>query len=270
MDIALGLVGLVALLLLLVWVGLQIRPAPFAPFPQISRTPQVRPLPQGLPPPVARFYQQIYGDEIPVITSAVITGHADVRPVGPVTIPARFRITHLAGQGYRHYFEAGLYGLPMIRVDERYLDGRARGITPFGIDEGERIDQAANLGLWAETIWIPAVFLTDPRVEWRAVNDHTALLTIPFGNSRDQFLVRFSPETGLVEWFESMRYQKQASATKILWLNQSLEWKPLNGTLTNTIGSATWMDDGKPWAVFYVEDIRLNVDVEEHIRAQGP
>ncbi len=44
----------------------------------------------------------------------------------------------------------------------------------------------------------------------------------------------------------------------------------LNGQLTNTIGAAIWMDDGKPWAVFTVEDIVFNVDVKEYIRQKGP
>jgi hypothetical protein len=35
-------------------------------------------------------------------------------------------------------------------------------------------------------------------------------------------------------------------------------------------GAAIWMDDGKPWAYFTVEDIVFNVDVREYIRAKGP
>jgi hypothetical protein len=54
------------------------------------------PLPEGLPQPVERYYRVVYGDEIPVITSAVLTGHATLRPFGPVFLPARFRFTHLA------------------------------------------------------------------------------------------------------------------------------------------------------------------------------
>jgi hypothetical protein len=32
------------------------------------------PLPDGLPAPVERFYRQVYGDDVPRIESAVITG----------------------------------------------------------------------------------------------------------------------------------------------------------------------------------------------------
>lgn len=275
-EILAGLGGFLALVILLGWVGLQIRPTSFAPFPQLSGAVQTMPLPPNLPAPVARFYQTVYGNSIPIITSAVITGHAEVRPAGPITFPARFRFTHLTGQGYRHYIEAGLFGLPLMQVDERYLDGHARGITPFGVDEGDRVDQAANLGMWAETLWMPAVFLTDSRVQWQAVDDNTAILVVPFKQGKEHFVVRFNPETGLIDWFESMRYHNQASATRVLWLNAAQEWSKLNGVMTNTVGAAIWMDDSprdglsKPWAVFHVDDIRYNVDVSESIRAKGP
>jgi hypothetical protein len=270
LELLLVFAGGVALLVLAVWVGLQIRPAPFAAFPQSQPPLKTVPLPANLPGPVERFYRAVYGDSIPVIESAVITGRAEVRPAGPIVLPARFRFTHEAGKGYRHYIEAGLYGLPLMQVDERYLDGRALGVTPFGVDEGSKVDQAANLGLWAETLWMPAVYLTDPRVKWEPLDEHSAVLVVPFGQDEDRFIVRFNPETGLIEWFESMRYQNQASPGRVLWLNRALEWGPLNGVPTNLTGSAIWMDDGKPWAVFHVEDIRLNVDVREYIRAKGP
>lgn len=275
-EVAAGLASILALVILLGWIGLQIRPAPFPPSSLPAGTVQTMPLPGNLPSPVARFYRAVYGDTIPVITSAVITGHAEVRPAGPITFPARFRFIHTPGQGYRHYIEAGLFGLPMMQVDERYLDGHALGITPFGVDEGDKVDQAANLGMWAETLWMPSVFLTDARVHWQAVDENTAILVVPFKTGEDHFVVRFNPETGLIDWFESMRYHNQASVTKILWLNAAQEWSKLNGVMTNTVGAAIWMDDSpkdglsKPWAVFHVDDIRYNADVSEYVRAKGP
>jgi transposase InsO family protein len=54
---------------------------------------------------VERFYRVIYGHQIPVIESAVISGRAQMRLFG-ITFPGCFRFTHIAGQDYRHYIEA--------------------------------------------------------------------------------------------------------------------------------------------------------------------
>jgi len=35
-------------------------------------------------------------------------------------------------------------------------------------------------------------------------------------------------------------------------------------------GSATWLDQGKPWAVFTVEELLYNVNVDQYIDARGP
>lgn len=266
------LASILIVLIVLGWLGLQIQPASFAAFPQKSGEIKTMPLPKGLPAPVERFYRKLYGENIPVITSAVVTGRATMRPPGMPTFPARFRFTHDAGKAYRHYFELTWFGLPMIIGNEHFINGKGRLELPFGVEEGDKINQGATLGLWAESLWFPAIYLADARVRWEAIDDETALLVVPSptDNRQERLVVRFDPDTNLVTWFESMRYHNEASTFKVLWLNQVVEWKMLNGQLTNTTGAAIWMDDGKPWAVFNVQDIVFNVGVKEYIRQKGP
>ena len=262
--------GILAALIGLGWAGLQVAPAPFPAVPRPAAPLETMPLPAGLPAPVARFYRMVYGERVPVIASAVISGRGTMRPVAGITFRARFRFIHDAGRNYRHYFETTIFGVPVMKVNEYYVDGKGRMELPWGVEEGEKTDQGANLSLWAEkAATLPATLLTDARVRWEPVDDATALLVVPFGAAEERFVARFDPPTGRLWMLESMRY-KSATGSKTLWINQSSGWAALGGYTLPTVGSATWGDDGKPWLVFTVEDAAYNVEVETSRAASGP
>jgi hypothetical protein len=262
------ILGIIAALGFVFWLGLQIKPTAFATFSQEPPQLKTLPLPEGLPAPVERLYRQVYGDTIPVIETAVISGRATLRIAG-VALPSRFRFTHIAGQGYRHYIESCWFGIPLFKVNETFLEGKGHLELPMGVFEGPKINQAGNLGLWSENVWMPAVLLTDPRVRWEAVDDVTAILVVPFGEEEERFVVRFDSQTGLVEWMESMRYQDEDSPKKILWLNHVLEWEDVDGYFLPARAALIWMNDGTPWAEWQVEDVVYNVDVSTYIRGWG-
>jgi len=270
MRIIIGTLITLAVLVVIGWLGLKIKPRPFDLYP--AQTPELEtvPLPDDLPAPVERFYRTIYSDQIPVIESAVISGRARMRVFG-ITFPGRFRFTHMAGQNYRHYIETTIFGLPIMKVNEYYLDGKSRLELPFGVIENEpKVDQAANLGLWGESVWLPSVLITDPRVRWEPVDDSTALLRVPCGEVEETFVARFDPQTGMLRFLEAMRYKDAADKAKTLWINQVREWRDINGHTILTVGAITWFDEGTPWAVFTVEEIVYNADVSNYIRAAGP
>jgi hypothetical protein len=254
-------------LALLGWLGLRIRPRPFAALAQETPALKTVPLPAGLPAPVERYYRQLYGDQVPVIESAVITGRATMSPVGGLKLPARFRFVHRVGQDYRHYFELTWFGRTIGTGNEHYLDGRSQLALPMGLsDAGPQVDQAANLSLWAEYVWLPAVFITDPRVRWEPVDEQTAQLLVPFSDQLERFVARFDPATGRLRMLEAMRYKDSKSTARTLWLNESQNWDTVSGQQIPTTGAVTWFDQGRPWAVFTVEDIVLNVDVQDLLR----
>lgn len=264
--------GVLGLLLLVGWLGFQVQPTPFPAYPDTRPASiETTALPTELPAPVERFYRVVYGERIPVLTSAVLSGRARVRPAGPMYLPARYRFTHEAGQGYRHYIEVCWFNIPVLRINERYLDGAGLMEIPvIGTASGPQVDSAANQGMWAESWQFPSLLVTDPRVRWEPVDAETAVLVVPSkGAEQQRFVVRFDPETGLPTWTETMRFKDSASTEQTLWMTRFDEWGEVDGVLTMTVGSAIWMDDGSPWATFILEDMRLNVDVSEYVRGRG-
>jgi hypothetical protein len=101
------------------------------------------------------------------------------------------------------------------------------------------------------------------------VDGDTALLFVPFEDRQENFVVRFNPETGLIDRMEAMRFRNPGDKEKILWLPASEKGKTIEGSVLSAVGSATWLDQGRPWAIFTIEDIVYNVDVSEYIRRPG-
>jgi hypothetical protein len=264
-TVILILVILVALFL----VGIHVKPRPFPPFPRSATSIlNTIPLPDGLPEPVERFYQLIYGENIPVIDSAVVSGRLHLR-IMSITFPGRFRFVHETGKGYRHYIETTFLGFPIMKVNEFYLNGKGRLELPIGISEGPEIDQGGNLGMWAESTFFPAIWLTDPRVRWEPLDQDSAVLVVPFREKEERFIVRFDPQTGYLKLMEAMRYKSSGDKHKVLWLAETLKWGSVDGHFLMVEGSATWLDEGKPWAVFTVDDVVYQADVSNYVNAYG-
>jgi hypothetical protein len=256
-----ALIGLGAL-------GLRITPRPL-PEPEVSPgSVDSVAIPDGLPDPVDRFYRTLYGDEVPVVTSAVISGRGTMR-VNGITFPARFRFSHVAGEAYRHYIEVTVFGRPLITVNEWFIDGTARLELPFGVMEGPTVDQGANLALWAEAGWMPSVWVTDPRVAWEPIDATSAAMHVPFGETTETFMVDFDPVTGMLIRMESLRHKGEDEA-KTPWITEVVEWGVLDGSPAAMVTTVTWADEGSPWTTLRTEEVVLNADLTTYIGAEGP
>lgn len=257
-GVALGAAALAALVGL-GWIGLQIEPAPFAPAAESNGDLTYVPIPENLPAPVARYFRTIAGDQLPLVRTAIVSGRARMR-FGPITFPARFRFSYEAGQSYHHDIVLTLFGQPVLRADESYIDGSGRMVLPFGVIENEpKVDMAANLGLWGEAVWLPSILATDPRVRWEAIDATTARLIVPFGDAEDSIDVTFDPQTGLIAGAIAQRYREAQDTEKIGWRLQFDGWQRFNGLLIPSPAGVRWMDQASPWAVFNIEEVFYNV-----------
>lgn len=267
MYIAIVLLGII----LVGWLGFRIQPRPFTPYRQ--RTPEMElvPLPADLSAPVARFFRALYGEQIPIIKTVVIRGRATVR--FGLKMPARFLFVHRAGYDYRHYFEVTWFGLPILKVNESYLDGRSLFELPFGTQDNDAsVNQGANMALWAEASWFPALWATDPRVRWQAIDEQTAVLFVPYEaeGKEENFIVRFDPDTGMFTGMEGMRCREAGQPDKkVLWLTRTVPGPTLPDSPLSASGAVIWLDQGFPWAIFTLEDIVYNVDISDYIRQRG-
>lgn len=267
--VILAIILVLAALVAVLWLGLQVKPAPFPPYPASTPPLATVPLPAGLPAPVERYAHAALGEQIPVIRSAVITGGGKLTFQG-ITFNSRWRFVHDCGSGYRHYIEATIFGRPLFRVNEWFLDGTGRMELPFGlIGEGAKINTAAALGLWSEGVWTPAIYFTDPRVRWEAIDATHARLIVPSGAGEDSFTVTFDAQSGLISQLESLRWRDEKDAQKLRWTNVIVRWQALNGVQVPALAQVIWSDQRAPWFVPAVEEIVYNVDVTDYIRGRG-
>ena len=259
-------IGVLAALWLIGWLGLKV-PAPLFPAlpADAAAQPETIVLPAGLPAPVERFYRTLYGDEIPVIETAVVSGRVGLW-LGPIRFPGRFHFTHEVGRNYRHDIDLTWFGIKVMSVDESFLNGQSRLNLPWplGLTENEpKNNQAANLGLWGESLWFPAIYLTDPRLRWEPLDQDSAILVVPGPEGEERFVMRFDPETGLHTLSEVMRYRDAADTRKILWIPESVEWGKVDGLPVPRVSAITWFDMSFPWATWTTEEMRVNLDVSK-------
>lgn len=256
-------------LLLLIWVGLRQPAAPYPPYPKRpTEPPSPTPWPDDLPAPVRRAFEAVLPHGPQEIRSAVVSGQAVLR-INGLPLNARFRFFHEAGQSYRHQFEVTWFNLPVLKADEAFVDGYGKmELGPLGTFEGTKtLEQAATLGLWAESIWLPSVLITDPRLRWQAIDDRRARLYVPLEDGEDQFIVTFNPETGRIASFDALRYRDaDEDAVKLGWHCTIHEYGVFNDVLVPRVSSIQWSDQNEPWAEWTVEEIVYNVDVTEDVR----
>jgi hypothetical protein len=167
------------------------------------------------------------------------------------------------------------FGMPVFRGRDTFVGGRgALRITgPLGLVdlayEGEKFDQGANLAMWGELLaYAPSALLLDPRVRWEPIDANTVRLVLPLGEGEDSLRVEFDPRTGLVTRMSGMRYRGEEDE-KTPWRGEASSWRTGRGRAAPHRLTATWEDQGKPYAVLDLEGIAYDADVSGKVFGEG-
>ncbi len=267
LTIAMVLVGIVAILLIIVWLGFQIESKSFSPYPEKTRDAGAVNVSPEIPEPVKRYSEAAAGSHVPVIRSAVVWGKAKVRMNG-IWMPVRFKEFNLAGHSFHRYLEVTWFGWTILKVNDVYRNGK--GFTKIEgmlnkTETGEKIDQGSNLSLWGEIVFTPSVAITDTSARWEAVDDERVRLVIPYGEQYDSLDFKFDLKTGLITRISAMRYKGQ-NEEKTPWLVNITEWMTSHYIKIPSRFSVTWEDEGSPWSYWTVEDMEYNVDITGMIK----
>jgi len=268
MPIFIGLVVVILLIVGIGWLGTQVPLRSFKTPPHIPALPHVIHQPHDLPAPVARYARTLFGPDVPCIDSALVMGKAHLTFMG-ITFPARFKFYYEAGQAYYHLIQLGWFGYPILTVHERYQDGEAILALPGNlVQHNANTNAAANLGMWAECIWVPSIWFTDSRLQWQAIDDTTARLIVPNADDEETFVVRFDPNTNLITSLTTKRFQGTDSKERLAWINRALAWQTIGSTPVPVEAEIQWGHD-KPWAQWHVRHILYNVDVAARLAEFG-
>ena len=227
------------------------------PFRIEAATPHFQPQPMpDLPEPVRR-YLEVVAPDLPVMTSAIVTGRFTMLMKG-LHIPGRWRFTHEVGVGYKHEMELTVFGRKVTQGTETYIDGQARLDLPGQLVENEpKVNLSALQTMWAEYLWLPSVLAT---ARWEASDPLSALMWIP--QCEQPFTAVFDQQTGLLQRFDTLRYRDASDAEPVAWTTANLAWTRINGIGVPAVGAVQWADMTQPWLRMSLDDVAWNVDVE--------
>ena len=258
----LGLAGLVAL-------GVALPARPYRAHHEPSQPGRPTPFRYGHPTPVARHFRDTIGETPPAMESAIVWGQARIFLRG-LWLPARFKAWYRPGREYYRAFEITFYTQPFLRGNEFWIDGQ--GLFEIGgeAEIGREVNEGQVLALWAQSVWMPSVFVHDSSIHWDPVDDLTARLVVPVPGSgdvppgEDSLLAHFDPQSGCMTHFSALR-RRNTKPAKEPWRVDLLEWKTFEGLRIPSQVAVAWGETGSPWSYWSVEGVVYNVDVSEKL-----
>jgi Family of unknown function (DUF6544) len=248
------------------WLGLQIKPVNF-PSPAASGPlDEFLDVPQDLPGPILRHFQNSFGERVPLIQTAVIWGHARIKQAG-LWIPARYQVYYQAGRAFYRAVQLTWFGQPIITGHAALLNGQGElfGRGLLNMDERSvEITQSQALALWAESLYTPSVLLGGTPARWLARDEESARLMVPFGDGEETLVWRVDPHTGWLVQVNALR-QRLGTAHKVPWRVDYSAWTAYSGVYLPSRLTMAWEDSIGAYAQFEADGAVFNVDISHTV-----
>lgn len=242
LGLALTLGGLALAGLGVFWVGFQTvgasYPAPEDPPPELPE----EPLPDGLPPAVATYLETSLGQPAKRMRAVQAWGRGRLRMFGVMLAPMRFRARCEPGTSFEVTMEVMWFGRTILRVKERWAQGRGeRRTTGWKQSEeaGPEVTLEALRHLWTAAAWAPGA-LADPEL-WEETDDGPPRL-------RPAALAAFFHR-------RSGRLRRFVAAEGPAWKADFGDWKPFHGVEIPSLVQLHPGGSGLPSAVYVVEGV---------------
>lgn len=165
----------------------------------------------GLPGPAQRYFRHAIAEDTPLARTARIDMAGRMKPspdAGFLDLAAEEVLAPPAGFQWTARFSMG--PLPICVRDHYYRnDGAVRveplGLVPLQRSSGPEVTRSSRHRLAAEALWIPATLLPGPAVQWEAIDERRARVTMTIDDEAIPLTLTIDDD-GRLQQFTMQRY----------------------------------------------------------------
>ncbi len=208
----------------------------------------------SLPPPVKAWLRHVLPGPSPAPESLEILQSGRLRPDLEqsrwMAFSARQRVwpgLHAFNWRARVRLFPGIW----ICVRDGFEQGQGLGevklfslITLAREQGGRELDQAALMRFLAETVWYPALLLSDPSIRWQALTACSARAEIQHGGERVALEFHFNERHEVSRIYSPGRYAREAGGYRLRpWEARLSDYHAFEGVLLPTRAEVGWYRD---------------------------
>jgi hypothetical protein len=215
---------------------------------------------KGLPEPVQRYFKNVLLENQSYINTIRL------KHIGQFKTGINKNWVDIRGQQYYNtqipsFIWKGKIGL--ICAKDMYLNGKGKLIIKlfhlFTIKkaEGRNYDQGELLRWLGESVWFPTNLLPSDRLQWHAINETSAKITLTYNTLSLFYIVTFNENDQICK-LETKRYYE--NNTLKTWIGECFKYKEINGVKVPTVLKASWIINKieHNYALFQLEEIEYN------------